>query len=57
MTVVKSFTNMDSDLQISVPLEASGKEIPNALQKEVQDFVDMVCPTLSNRERNIRIYW
>ncbi|KAI9748459.1 MAG: hypothetical protein M4579_007216 [Chaenotheca gracillima] len=57
MTVVKSFTNMNPDLQMSVPLEACGKEVPKALHEEVQNFVDMVCPTLSNRERVIRLYW
>jgi hypothetical protein len=56
MIVVKSFTNMNSDLQTSVPFEASGTEVPKALHEEVQDFVDMVCPALSNRERVIQLY-
>jgi hypothetical protein len=57
MTVVKSFTNMNSDLQMSVPFEASGAEVPKTLHDEVQDFVDMVCPALSNRKRVIQLYW
>lgn len=57
MTVVKSFTNMNSDLQISVPVEASGIGVPKVLHEEVRDFVDMVCPALSNRERVVQLYW
>ena len=57
MTMVKSFTNIESNLQMSVPLEASDGDIPKALQEEVQNFVDMVCPLLSGRKRTIQLYW
>jgi glycine/D-amino acid oxidase-like deaminating enzyme len=57
MTLVKSFTNINPDLRISVPFEASGTDVPKVLHEEVQDFMDMVCPALSSRERIIRFYW
>lgn len=57
MTVVKSFTNVDPELKISVPTDVSGTEIPYSLECDVQEFVDAVCPTLSKHPRLIKTYW
>lgn len=57
MTMVKSFTHVEPEYQVSVPREASDGDIPKALRGEVQGFVDKVCPLLSGHERTVRLYW
>lgn len=57
MSIVKPFTNVDSNLSISIPVDSKDIELPHSLKADAQEFINLICPILSQHERTIKLYW